>query len=165
MLYKDILQKLEQEDFQYLVVGGIAVNLHGYTRATGDLDILIMLNEENIRKFVSVIKSLNYKPKIPVELNDFISDDNRKQWIEQKNMKVFSVYNPENEFEHVDILIEHSLDFEEAYNKKVNYKIEDINIPVISIPDLIELKEKANRIIDRNDILALKKIMRLQGER
>ena len=165
MLYKDILQKLEQEDFQYLVVGGIAVNLHGYTRATGDLDIMIMLNEENIRKFVSVIKSLNYKPKIPVELNDFISDDNRKQWIEQKNMKVFSVYNPENEFEHVDILIEHSLDFEEAYNKKVNYKIEDINIPVISIPDLIELKEKANRIIDRNDILALKKIMRLQGER
>lgn len=165
MLYKNILKSLQDKNFEYLVVGGIAVNLHGYTRATGDLDILILLSEENIRKFVQVIKSINYKPRVPVELEDFISTENRKRWIEEKNMKVFSVYNPNEESEHVDILIDYDLDFKEAYKKRVIYNIGDVEIPVISIPDLIKLKEKAGRIIDRNDILALLKIARLKGDK
>lgn len=165
MLYKNILKSLQDKNFEYLVVGGLAVNLHGYTRATADLDILILLSEENIRKFVQVIKSINYKPRVPVELEDFISTENRKKWIEEKNMKVFSVYNPNEESEHVDILIDYDLNFKEAYNKRVIYNIEDVEIPVISIPDLIKLKEKAGRIIDRNDILALLKIARLKGDK
>ena len=165
MLYKEILKKLQDEKFEYLVVGGLAVNLHGYSRITSDLDILILLSEENVAKFVKVIKSLYYKPKVPVELEDFISKENRKKWIEEKNMKVFSVYNPENEYEHIDILIEYSLNFEQVYKNKVIYIIEEVQVPVISIPDLIKLKEEAGRIIDRNDILALNKILRLKGER
>ena len=165
MLYKQILKKLEDENFEYLVVGGLAVNLHGYTRATADLDIVILLSEDNIEKFVKIIKTLNYKPRVPVELEDFISEKNRKKWIEEKNMKVFSVYNPENEYEHIDILIEYSLNFEQVYKNKVIYVIEEVQVPVISIPDLIKLKEEAGRIIDRNDILALNKILRLKGER
>ena len=165
MLYRNILKRLQDEKFEYLIVGGLAVNLHGYTRATADLDIVILLSEENIRKFVSVIKSLNYKPRVPVELEDFISKENRKKWIEEKNMKVFSVYNPEDEAEHIDILIQYNLNFEEAYKKKVVYNVGGINIPVISIPDLIRLKEEANRRIDELDIAALKKIMELQNEK
>lgn len=164
MLYKEILKKLQDENFEYLVVGGLAVNLHGYTRATVDLDIMILLSEENIRKFVSVIKSLNYKPKVPVELEDLISEANRKKWIKEKNMRVFSVYNPNNEQEHIDILIEQSLDFSQAYKRRVVYNIEGVNISVASVPDLIKLKENAGRIIDRNDIIALNKIMRLKNE-
>lgn len=163
MLYKDIFQRLQEENFEYLVVGGIAVNLHGYVRATVDLDIMILLSEENIKKFVKVIKSMGYKPKVPVELEDFISKENRKKWVEEKNMKVFSVYNPKNESEHVDILVQHNLDFLEAYKKRVVYDVESINIPVASIPDLVKLKELADRVIDRSDILALKKIMKLKG--
>ena len=162
MLHENIIRKLQEENFEYLVVGGLAVNLHGYTRATVDLDIIILLSEDNIKKFVSVIKSMNYKPKVPVELEDFIKEENRKKWIEEKNMKVFSVYNPQNEGEHVDILIEHNLDFKEAYGNKAIYKIKDIEIPVASITDIIKLKEKADRLIDRNDILALNKILRLK---
>lgn len=165
MLYKNILKKLSDEKFEFLVVSGLAVNLHGYTRATADLDIMILLSEENIEKFVSVIKPLGYKPKVPVELEDLINEENRKKWIKDKNMKVFSVYNPKNEFEHIDILIEHSLDFNEAYKNRAIYDIEGVNIPVVSVPDLIKLKEIADRIIDRNDIIALKKIMRLRSER
>jgi predicted nucleotidyltransferase len=138
--------------------------LHGYTRATNDLDIVILLSEDNIKKFVSVIKRLKYKPKIPVELEDFISEENRKSWIKGKNMKVFSIYNPDNEFEHIDVLVQYGLDFKEAYKNRVVYLIEDVKIPVVSIPDLIKLKEEANRTSDRNDILALRKIMRLKGQ-
>ena len=50
VLYEEILKRLQDEEFEYLVVGGLAVNLHGYSRITNDLDILILLNEENIDK-------------------------------------------------------------------------------------------------------------------
>ena len=163
MLYREILKKLQDENFEYLIVGGMAVNLHGYTRATADLDILILLSEENIRKFVSVIKALGYKPRVPVELEDFISETNRKNWIEGKNMKVFSVYNPKDEAEHIDVLVQYNLDFKEVYKNKVIYNVEGVNMPIISIEDLIKLKEEANRNIDRSDILALRKILRLKG--
>ena len=163
MLYKEILKKLQDENFEYLIVGGMAVNLHGYTRATADLDIVILLSEENIKKFVLVVKALGYKPRVPVELEDFISESNRKIWIEEKNMKVFSVYNPKEETEHIDVLVQYNLDFAEAYKNKVVYSVDGVNMPIISIQDLIKLKEQANRNIDRSDILALRKILRLKG--
>ena len=165
MLYKEILKKLQDERFEYLVVGGLAVNLHGYSRVTNDLDILILLSEENIAKFVKVIKSLNYKPKVPVELEDFISEKNRKKWIEEKSMKVFSVYNPRNELEHIDVLIIYSLDFSEVYKRKVVYKVQEVEIPTISIQDLIKLKKEAGRKIDELDINVLTRIMELKNEK
>ncbi len=164
MLYEEILKKLHDEKFEYLIVGGLAVNLHGYTRATADLDIILLLCDENIKKFIDVIKPLGYKPRIPVELEDFIKQENRDKWTKEKGMKVFSVYNPKNEFEHIDVLIDYDLNFSNSYKNKVIYTINKIDIPVISIPDLVKLKEKADRIIDRNDIQVLKKIMRLKGE-
>lgn len=164
MLYKEILKKLQDENFEYLVVGGLAVNLHGYSRITSDLDILILLSEENITKFVKVIKSLNYKPKVPVELEDFISGENRKKWIEEKNMKVFSVYNPKNELEHIDVLLVYSLDFNEIYKRKVVYRTQEVEIPTISIPDLIKLKKEAGRKIDELDINVLTRILELKDE-
>lgn len=165
MLYKEIFKKLQDEKFEYLVVGGMAVNFHGYSRITNDLDLIILLTEENIAKFVKVIKALNYKPKVPVELEDFISEKNRKNWIENKNMKVFSVYNPKNELEHIDILIVYNLDFNEAYKKKVVYRTQDIEVPTISIQDLIKLKKEAGRKIDELDISVLTRIMELNYER
>lgn len=162
MLYKEILKRLQDEQFEYLVVGGLAVNLHGYSRITNDLDILILLSEENIGKFVRVIKSLNYKPKVPVELEDFISEDNRKKWIEEKNMKVFSVYNPKNELEHIDVLLVYSLNFKDVYQRKVVYKVQDTEIPTISIQDLIKLKKEAGRKIDELDINVLTRILELK---
>ena len=165
MLYEEIFKKLHDENFEYLVVGGMAVNLHGYSRITNDLDLLILLTEENIGKFVKVIKSLGYRPKVPVELEDFISEKNRKNWIENKNMKVFSVYNPKNELEHIDVLIEYSLNFKKVYERKNVFNIRGIKIPTISIPDLIKLKKEAGRKIDELDINVLTRILELGYER
>lgn len=41
--YLGILKALEAAEVRYLIVGGVAVNLHGYTRFTKDLDLLIDL--------------------------------------------------------------------------------------------------------------------------
>ncbi|MBI3308685.1 MAG: hypothetical protein HYZ79_04865 [Candidatus Melainabacteria bacterium] len=79
-------------------------------------------------------------------------------------MKVFSVYNPKNELEHIDVLLVYSLDFSEIYKRKVVYKVQEVEIPTISIPDLIKLKKEAGRKIDELDINVLTRILELEDE-
>lgn len=165
MLYQEIIERMNEEGVEYLVVGGIAVNLYGYIRATMDLDLLVMLDRENADKFVKIVKGLGYKPSIPVKIEDFSDPIIRKKWIEKKDMKVFSVYNPKNEMEHVDVLMEEDIDFRSAFKRRQVIKSAGTNINLIGLDDLIHLKQMAGRERDLIDIRALKKIRELRGGR
>jgi len=46
MFYQEIFDALEKKKVQYLVVGGVAVVLHGFVRATADLDLMVALDPE-----------------------------------------------------------------------------------------------------------------------
>jgi len=70
MIFERIFRSFEDEKLEYVVIGGIAVNLHGYNRLTGDLDIIIALNDENINRFISVVNALGLNPRLPVKLQD-----------------------------------------------------------------------------------------------
>ncbi len=37
--FRDFLKALNKQEVRYLLVGGFAVILHGYSRTTGDMDI------------------------------------------------------------------------------------------------------------------------------
>lgn len=50
MSYREFFNKLEKHDVKYLTIGGIAVNLYGYPRVTGDIDVMISFDKENIDK-------------------------------------------------------------------------------------------------------------------
>ncbi|MBU1356713.1 MAG: hypothetical protein KJ620_09115 [Candidatus Edwardsbacteria bacterium] len=165
MLYQKIIEKLNDEQVEYLVAGGIAVNLHGYIRATMDLDVLMMLDDVNTSKFIKIVKELGYKPKVPVTIDDFSDPAKRKEWISKKNMVVFSVYNPDNDMEHVDILLEDKIDFHKAYKRREIIKSGGLMINLISLDDLIRLKEIAGRERDKIDIKALQKIKELRNEK
>ena len=62
MYYFDILKELFDRKIDYLIVGGLAVNLYGVPRVTQDIDIIIAFDKENIFKLNEVFKSLGYVP-------------------------------------------------------------------------------------------------------
>ena len=166
MFYEQVFRKLNKKRVRYLVVGGIAVNLHGFPRVTGDLDIMLDLNDgKSVNGFVEVVKVLGFKPKIPVQVDDFAIPSKRKSWIEEKNMKVFSVYNPSQEIEHIDVLIENLIDFDKAYKTREIVNAGNLKVPVVSIDDLIKLKKISGRKRDEIDIAALKEIKIVKGEK
>ena len=165
MLFERIFIELNTKKVRYFVVGGIAVNLHGYPRVTGDLDILISLDSKNIQRFIEVVQSLGLKPRIPVKLEEFADPKKRNQWIKEKGMKVFSVYNPHREFEHIDVLIESPVDFNAARKNGEWIDNGDIKIPVVSIDDLVTMKKAAGRSRDEIDIKALLEIRKLGDEK
>jgi len=161
MFYSRILSELNSSQLTYAIIGGVAVNLHGYLRATGDLDIVILLTDEEISKFISVVNKIKMVPRLPVKLEDFADSDKRTEWIEEKNMLVFSVYNPNDPREHIDVKIAEPEEFETIIKNRVIMKDGDLELPVASIEDLIEMKKRAGRDRDLIDIKALRKIQEI----
>ena len=48
MLYEQLFKGLHTHRIRYLVVGAVAVNLHGIPRMTADLDVMVDLEKENV---------------------------------------------------------------------------------------------------------------------
>jgi hypothetical protein len=61
-----VIQALNEAKIRYLVAGGLAVVAHGYLRFTADLDLIFHLEESNLKKALSLLKSLGYKPSITI---------------------------------------------------------------------------------------------------
>ena len=48
--FKDFLQLLNAHEAEYLLIGGYAVGYHGYPRATADMDILDLSDNNQMVK-------------------------------------------------------------------------------------------------------------------
>lgn len=58
--FKDFLQLLNSANVEYLLVGGYAVGLYGYPRATGDMDIWVGATPENAAKVAAVLRRFGF---------------------------------------------------------------------------------------------------------
>jgi len=157
--YLGIFKELNRRKIKYIVVGGMAVNFHGIPRMTYDIDLVLYLDDSNLKKFLLLLKKWEFKPKVPVDIMDFANKNNREDWIREKNMKAFNLVNPKWAISEIDIVINTPIDYKKA-EKNLRYRvIQGVSIPVISIADLIKMKQKSNRIQDKEDIKNLKKIL------
>lgn len=160
MSYQDLFTALNAAKVRYLVVGGVAMVLHGAVRMTADLDLAISLDAENVRRFLDLMKGSGYLPKIPVSPDDFADPKHRKKWKEEKNMTVFSWHHPRRPEELLDVFIEEPLDFISAYARKTDVPLGSTSVPVVSIIDLIRMKEKTGRPQDLADVAALQDMLK-----
>src|SRR3990172_1508827 len=123
MFYEELFKHLNKKHIDYVVVGGVALVMHGVVRLTADLDLMLHLEEKNLRRFVDLMSELGYMPRIPVKAEGLLDVELRKQWAEEKNMLVFSFYHPRQAISLVDIFIREPLPFEEIKARAVNMKL------------------------------------------
>ncbi len=169
IFYEEIFRAFQKQNVKYVLVGGIAVNLLGAMRNTADLDILVEMSDDNLKKIVEILKKQGYKVKQPVNGERSRTIDpmkiadpkTRKDWIGKKHMKAFNFYK-EDELKEVDIIMESPVSFKEAENSVARIKVDDLTLPVISIDNLIKMKRKTGRAVDKLDIEELKKIKKLR---
>jgi len=164
MIYLELLKALEEKQIHYVIVGGLAVILHGFARMSIDLDLAVSLDTSNLRHFLNVVKELGYRSRLPVPLEDFADPVKRKTWIEQKNMLVFSLVHEKRAQELIDIFVQDIVPFEELYARHVSISLGAIHAKVASIQDLKKMKELAGRPQDLQDIAALNEIERRQNK-
>lgn len=149
-----IFQLLNEANARYIVVGGIATILHGYVRATTDID----LHPEEVEKTIRALNAHGFKPRAPVDPLQFADPEQRTRWLEEKGMQVFSMTRPDNPGVSVDLFAHHPIPFDILWARSVITDIGGQSIRICSIDDLIELKRLAGRPRDLNDIEQLTKI-------
>lgn len=60
----DLLRALAEEDVEYVLVGGVAMNLHGIIRATEDVDFFIRSEESNVERLRKALQRVWHDPDI-----------------------------------------------------------------------------------------------------
>lgn len=147
------MHALNHGEVKYMIAGGVAVNIHGYQRMTRDLDLVLQLEQQNIRKAMEALGELGYRPNIPVNAKDFADPDKRKEWIETKNMQVFSLISDRHPDTTLDIFVTEPFDFEAEYRRVGEIDLDrDLAVKVVGIPTLIGMKRRAGRDKDKDDI-------------
>jgi hypothetical protein len=143
----DVCSALNATESRYLVIGGLACILHGYVRATTDVDILIERTPENARRVIAALATVGY---------GFARD-----WSPEELLaRPITVIGDDPQ---VDIFtVAWTVKYEEAATRSSEVEIEDVAIPLIGLDDLIATKQ-TGRPLDVADVEALEEIRQLRG--
>src|SRR3989442_2387545 len=147
LIAAQVCDALNAAGARYLVIGGIACILHGYIRATVDLDVLIERSPGNAGRVLEALSNTGYgfaRVWTPSELLarpiTVIGDD--------PAVDVFTVA--------------WTVKYEQAITRSVSAQVEGVMIPFIGIDDLIASK-RTGRLQDAADIEVLEEIRRALG--
>lgn len=149
----EFLREASEEEVKMLLVGGGAVNFHGYQRHSADVDFWIETTDENFSKLIRVFRKMGY------EIDSFPEKvKNREQNISVK----FSLADL-----NLELITNFSIGktFDEAFVESEKVVIKDHNLykwNVLNLEDLLESKKRAGRPKDLLDILELKSIHKLK---
>jgi len=152
------LSALEKASVRYLIIGGVAIVLHGHLRSTADLDLLIGLEPSNVQAALESLARAGFQPVAPVEIADFADPAKRAVWQREKNMVVFSLWHPDDPLFKLDLLVDEPLDFDRAWKRRLRARLPKLEVSVASLADLIALKKHAGRPQDLADLEALQRL-------
>ncbi len=155
-----IADALTQANVRFILVGGLAVIAQGYLRVTRDADIVIELVPESILEAFKALERIGYRPTVPITAEQFSDESLRRQWREDKHMRVLQFWSDAHPDTKLDVFIDHPFDFPAEWEaaKREPTGPNATEIRIASIPALIAMKEKAGRPQDRIDIDYLRKI-------
>ncbi len=140
-------KSLSRENVEYIMVGGFAINLHGFQRTTADMDIWIKDTLENRRNLKNALEALHLGDLKSFETTQFVPG-----WSSIKLLSGFEL----------DIMTSLKGFDQEKFNDcfaiaPIAY-IYDIPIRFLHINQLIESKKATSREKDLIDLIALEKI-------
>jgi hypothetical protein len=158
-----IFAALEASGARYLVVGGVAVVLHGHPRFTADLDLVVALDAPNVDAVLAALEGLGYRPRAPVPMRAFADPAQRSDWERTKGMTVFSLWSADLPGTEVDLFVSEPLPFESAWARRLCADLGGLAVNVASLADLIEMKRRAGRARDLEDVRELEALARDPG--
>lgn len=161
MFYLDLFRALQTHDVQYVVIGGIAVNLHGVERATMDVDLVLAMDERNLQCFLRAAAELKLTPTLPVKIESLCDPAQLDEWIREKHMIAFCLRPVSKTAPSVDIIVRPKVAFDAIYRNRVEKKIGGVLFKLVSVDDLIALKSGTGRNKDASDIVALNKVRQI----
>jgi hypothetical protein len=127
---------LNSKHAEYLLIGGYAVNYHGYARSTGDMDIWIARNSENAVKVAAALSEFGFRDVRP----DMFDAPDRMVRMGVPPLRL-------------EILTSVSgVEFDACYARREMADMDGEAVPIIQLDDLKRNKRASGRLKDLADL-------------
>jgi predicted nucleotidyltransferase len=158
-----VLAALGDAQVRYLVVGGVAVVLHGHLRTTADLDLVVHLDRDNLLRAIAALEGLGFHPRAPVLAHQLADPVVRETWKREKNLQVFSFWSDWAGPLEVDLFVDEPFDFDRVYERAPRVRLDTTTATVVPLDELVRMKERVGRPRDLEDVAALRAIAAREG--
>lgn len=159
MFIAQAITALSEANVVYCVVGGLAVSMHGVPRTTYDLDVLVVTTHENLERVDTALRSLGLTPKIPLALTELANDARRLALLESASLVAVPYVDDADPLRAVDVLVSPPVDsVADVVARAKHVAVGRLTVPLVSVPDLIEMKRRAGRPQDLADVAHLERL-------
>lgn len=141
-----LLKSLNAHSVRYVVIGATAFPVHGYARATLDLDLFIEPTAENAARARQALVAFGY------DLSDVTVDELLAKKVLIRQYMIETDVHP----------FVKGATFDEVWDGRVEDRIGATPVPFAGLDDLIRMKEAAGRPKDLEDLRALRKLREQQ---
>lgn len=162
MKFSDFFDAMATAEVDYVLVGGLAVSLHGIVRGTLDVDVALAMDDANLARFIAAARAMGLAPSLPVPIESLADATQIDAWFREKNMLAFSLRETASAGLVVDVLVRPRVAYSALRANAVIRSIGSTTIPIASVDHLIELKSRTGRSID---ILDIENLARLRDGR
>ena len=146
---ENLLKSLKEHKVRFVVIGATAFPVHGYSRATLDIDLFIEPNEANVRRTHEALKSFGYDVS-DISLNDLLTKKVLiRQYLVETDIHPFVK----------------GISFDRIWKNRVRAKFGDTFVWFASLDDLIRMKQAAGRPKDAEDLKFLRRLKQKKRNR
>jgi predicted nucleotidyltransferase len=143
---ESLLRSLNEHSVEYVLIGASAFPVHGYARATLDVDIFIRPTPENAHRTHAALTAFGYDLSSVSEEELLTKKVLIRQYLVEADIHPFA----------------RGVTFDEVWKRRVEDRIGATPVAFASLDDLIRMKEAAGRPKDLEDLRVLRK---LRGDR
>ncbi len=136
--YLNFVRLLNEENVDYVVLGGHAVIAHGYLRTTGDVDFFVRPTVENANRLLIVMNRYGYTNG-EFELSDFTKVPSYLSFSRYDNQIDVMTFTP-------------GVTFDECFQNRLVLTIQGTAVSFINLRELIKNKRAVGRPQDLLDI-------------
>jgi predicted nucleotidyltransferase len=135
----ELISVLARHGVEYVVIGGVATQVHGHRRTTMDLDLTPDPDPENLHRLGAALAELEARP--------------RGEGVETRHGQLHILKEPKG-----------GRAFDEMRERALVVDLDGNEVAIVSLDDLIRMKRAAGRPGDLDDIAALAEVARRERD-
>jgi len=143
-----ILRALDEQGVEYVLIGGLAVQTHGHVRTTNDADLIPAPDPGNLERLANALRLLSARVLNP-----------GKEGIEVDATMLprATIWQFATRDGGIDVMHEvpGGRSYSELSERALHVRLGEIDVPVVSLDDLIQMKLARGRPLDLADVAAL----------
>src|SRR3990170_3418764 len=147
--FTEFLKSLSSHGVEYLLIGGYAVGLHGYPRATADLDVWVSIHPQNARAITDAIREFGFETATLAPALFLQEDIVVRMGVPPLRIDILTTIA--------------GVEFRECYPHRKTLVVDDAEFPFIALGDLKKNKQTTGRTQDISDLETPPLIERMFG--